>query len=86
MFLPILTPHKRSISHPFPNNKYLRLSTASRRHRLPTSTAGQEHHLLPKHKTAHTARSVNWASKALFLNLLDSAELLNMAIVTVNNG
>jgi hypothetical protein len=47
---------------------------------------GQERHLLPKPKTIHTERLVSWASKALFLNLLDSAEALNMATVIVNNG
>ena len=47
---------------------------------------GQERHLLPKHKTIHTERLVSWVSKAPFLNLLDSAELLNMAMPTANNG
>ena len=86
VFQPISTPHKRSTSHRFLNNKYLRRSTASRRHRLPTSTQGQERHLQPKPKTVHTERLVSWVNKALFLNLLASAELLNMAMPTVNNG
>ena len=47
---------------------------------------GQERHLLPKHKIIHTEHLVSWVNKALFLNLLDSAELLNMAMPTVNKG